>query len=94
MKGICYSITAILGSSAGYREKRSQSLDRRTQNRRQKVFNRGLFVCAGGLNIIKLTKAPLIYNVSRFNLAVLELCLGGISHRKPPVATGLDAHWA
>ena len=46
-----------------------------TQNRRQKVCKRGalrfcggLCVCAGGLNIIKLTKTQLIYSVSRFNL--------------------------
>jgi len=52
-------------------------------NRRQKVFNRGalqfcggLCVCLGGLDIIKLTKTPLIYSVSRFNLGVLELCGG------------------
>jgi len=36
-----------------------------------------LFVCAEGLDIIKLTKTPLIYSVSRFNLGSLELCLGG-----------------
>ena len=54
-----------------------------TQNRRQKVFNRGaLQFCGGvrlcgGLDIIKLTKTPLIYSVSRFNL-------GGLSPPKPP----------
>ena len=37
----------------------------------------GLFVCAGGLDIINLTKTQLIYSVSRFNLGGLELCLGG-----------------
>ena len=67
------------------------------QDRRQKVFNRGLcssakrlFVCAGGLDIIKLTKTPLIYSVSRFSFGGLELCLAGLSPPKPPpVATGL-----
>jgi len=66
------------------------------QNRRQKVFNRGalqfcggLFVCAGELDIIKLTKTPLIYSVSRFNWGGLELCLRGLSPPKPPMATGL-----
>jgi len=54
------------------------------QNHRQKVFNRGalqfcggICVCAGGPDIIKLSKIPLIYSVSRFNLGGLELCLGG-----------------
>jgi len=41
---------------------------RQGQNRRQNIFNRELFVCPGGLDIIKLTKTPLIYSVSRFNL--------------------------
>jgi len=36
-----------------------------------------LRVCAGGLDIIKLTKTPLLYSVSRFNLGGLKLCLGG-----------------
>jgi len=26
------------------------------QNRRQKIFNRGLYVCAGGLDILKFDK--------------------------------------
>jgi len=66
-----------------------------TQNRGQKVFNRGLCSSAGGisfvrgLDIIKLTRIPLIYSVSRFNLGGLELCLGGLSPPKPLVATGL-----
>jgi len=54
------------------------------QNRRQKVFNRGaLQFCGGalrlcgGLDVIKLSKIPLIYSVSRFNLGGLELFLGG-----------------
>jgi len=65
------------------------------QNRRQKVFNRGaLQLCGGlcfcgGLTFQKLTKTPLIYSVSSFNLGSLELCLGGLSPPKPPVATWL-----
>jgi len=54
------------------------------QNRRQKVFNGwtlrfcvGFCVCAGELDIIKLNKTLLIYSVSRFDMGVLELCLGG-----------------
>ena len=50
---------------------------------------RGAFRLCGGLDIIKLTKTPLIYSVSRFNLGSLELCLGGWAHQSPPVATGL-----
>jgi len=46
------------------------------QNRRQKVFNKGLFVCAGRLDIIKLTKTLLkVFHVSIWG--GLELCLGG-----------------
>jgi len=48
----------------------------------------GLCNSAGGLDIIKLTKTPLIYSVSRFNLGGLELCLGGISPPKPPRGDG------
>jgi len=40
----------------------------------------GGVVCAGGIDIIKLTKAPLIYSV----------CLGGLSPPKPLMATGLS----
>ena len=61
------------------------------QNRRQKVLNRGFFssaaglcVCAGVLDIIKLTKIPLIYSVSLSIWGVLEICLGGLSPPKPP----------
>jgi len=45
------------------------------QNRRQKVFNRGalrfcggVWVCAGGLDALKIDKTQLIYSVSCFNL--------------------------
>ena len=47
----------------------------------RKLSTGGLCSSAGGLDIIKLTKTPLIYRVSRFNLEGLELCLGGISPR-------------
>jgi len=47
----------------------------------------GLRFC-GGLHIIKLTKTPLIYSVSRFNLGGLELSLGGLSPPKPPSDDG------
>jgi len=52
------------------------------QNGRQKVINRGFYVCAGGVTVcagrldIKFNKNPLIYNVSYFNLGDLELRLG------------------
>ena len=39
-----------------------------------------------------LTKIPLIYSGSYFNLTGLELCLGKISPPKPPVATGLGTY--
>jgi len=53
------------------------------QNHRQKVFNRGaLQFCGGalrlcgGVDIIKLSKIPLIYSVSRFNLVGLGVLFG------------------
>jgi len=49
-----------------------------------------LCVCLVGLDITKLTKTPLIYSVSRFNLGGVELCLGrGLAHQSSPVATRL-----
>ena len=66
------------------------------QNRRQKVFTRGLYVCVGALyvsarrlNIENFIKSPLIYSVSYLDLGVLVLCLGVLSPPKPPMATGL-----
>jgi len=50
---------------------------------------RGLWLCAGRLDIFKFTKTHLIYSVSCFNLGGLELCLWGLSPQKSPVATGL-----
>ena len=62
-----------------------------SQNRRQKVFNRGAlqfcggtFRLCGGLDIIKLNKTPHIYSVSRFSLGGLGALLGGLSPPKPP----------
>ena len=66
------------------------------QNHRQKVVNRGLYVCAGGFTFVhggltfNFDKIPLIYAVSYFNLRGLELSLGGkISPPNPPGATGM-----
>jgi len=50
---------------------------------------RGLCVCAVGLDIIKLTKTPLIYSASRFKLGGLGALFGGVSPPKTPGATGL-----
>jgi len=47
-------------------------------------------LCGGGLDIIKLTKTPLIYNVSRFNSGGLGALFGELSPPKSPVATGLE----
>jgi len=49
----------------------------------------GLYVCARGIDIVKIDKTPLIYSVSCFNLGVLEHCLGGVAHQSTLVATGL-----
>jgi len=63
----------------------NQSFLSMDQNRRQKVFNGGLYVCAEGLDIVKIDKAPLIYSVSYFNL-------GGLAHEPPRGdATGMDS---
>jgi len=35
---------------------------------RRKVFNRGLCICAGGLDILKINKKTLICSASCFNL--------------------------
>ena len=48
------------------------------------ILRGGLCVCAGGLDIIKLTKTPLIYSVSRLNFGGLELCLRGDKPTKAP----------
>jgi len=44
-----------------------------------------VFVWAGGLDIIKLTKTPFIYSISRFNLGGLGALFGG---SKPPRGDG------
>jgi len=51
--------------------------------RHQKVFNRGLYICAGVLDIVKTDKAPLIYRASYFNLGGLKRCLGELNPPKP-----------
>jgi len=57
------------------------------QNRRQKVFSRGLFVCAGGLDIIKLTKTPLkLFHVSIWG--AWSFVWEGLSRPKPPRGDG------
>ena len=49
-----------------------------------------LCVCAGGgLDIIKLTKTPLIYNVSRFNSGGLGALFRELSPPKPPRGDGI-----
>jgi len=58
------------------------------QNRRQKVFNGGLYVCAGGLGIRKFEKNSTIHSVSYFNFGGLEFCLGGISPTNSPCGDG------
>jgi len=58
------------------------------QNRRPKVFNRGIWVCAGGLDTLKIDKSQLIYTVSCCNLGGLEPCLGRLSPQKLPHGDG------
>ena len=47
----------------------------------------GLCICAGGLDI-KLTKTPLIYSVSRFNLGVFGTLFRGLRTPKTPRGDG------
>jgi len=47
-----------------------------------------LFVCEGGLDTIKSTKAALIYSVSRFNLGGLGVLFGGAKPTKAPRGEG------
>jgi len=47
--------------------------DQSTQNRRQKMFTIGLYICAGKLDIENLLESPLIYSVSFFDLGTLVL---------------------
>jgi len=62
---------------------------RKTRTVARKFSIGGLCVCAGGIEIIKLTKTPLIYSVSRFNLGALGALFGGLSPPKTPGATVL-----
>ena len=65
-----------------------------SQNRRQKFVNRGALRLCGRALHSNLTKILLTYSVSCFNLGGFELCLGGLSPPKSPVATGLYIlHW-
>jgi len=51
-------------------------------------FCGGLFVCAGGLDIIKLTNTPLTSRVSRFNLWGLGALFGVTKPTKAPRGDG------
>jgi len=60
------------------------------RNRHQKVFSRGLYICAVGLDILKFEQTSLFCSASYFNWGDLELCFGGVKPTKArPVATGL-----
>jgi len=52
------------------------NVDGYSQNRRQKFFSRGIYVCAGGLTLQNFAKTPL-------------LCSAGVFLRRFRVATGL-----
>jgi len=51
-----------------------------TQNRSQKIFNRGLYVCPGGIDILKFGKNSWFVV---FTLVGLKFCLGGLAHQSP-----------
>ena len=44
----------------------------------------GIYVCAAGLDILKIDKTEMVYSVPYFNLWDLELCLGDSAHQSPP----------
>jgi len=48
----------------------------------------GLYVCSGGLDIVKIDKTPQIHSISYFNMGGLEFC-GGLSPPKTPMVTGM-----
>ena len=64
------------------------------QNRRQKVFNRGIYVFQGGLKRLckGIERKNSVYAISYFNLGGLQLCVERISPPKPPAATGLPQY--
>jgi len=64
--------------------------DQSAQNRRQKVFTRGLYVCAGRLDIENILKSALICTALYLNLEALGLCLERRSPRKHPSGDGTE----
>jgi len=56
------------------------------QNRHQKVLNRGLYICAVGLDMLKFEQTSLFYSASYFNWGpALELCFGRAKPTKAPL---------
>jgi len=60
------------------------------QNRRQKVFNRGLCVCVGWLDILKIGKTSTDLWCFMSQFGGLGALFGGISPTKPPRGDGTD----
>jgi len=62
------------------------------QNRHQKVFYRGLYICAVGLDVLKFDQTSLFYSVSYFNWGeIWSFVSERLSPPKPtPVVTGLS----
>jgi len=54
------------------------------RNRHRKVFNRGFYMCAVGLDILKFEQTLLFYNAPYFNWGGLELCFGEGKRTKAP----------
>ena len=54
------------------------------QNRHQKVFYRGLYICAVRLDILKFEQTSLFYSALYLNWWGLELCFGGSKPTKAP----------
>jgi len=59
------------------------------QNRRQKIFNKGHYVCAGGLDIQNFDK-NCRFLVLAISWGGLKFCLGGLVHKRPLVGTGME----
>jgi len=61
----------------------------RKQNRRQKVFNRGLYVCSGGRYILKFYKNSINWYCFMIQFGWVGALFGGLSPKTPSMATGL-----
>jgi len=55
-------------------------------------LQRGLYVCAGGLDTVKIDKSQLICSVSYFDSGAWSIVLGDLDHQAAPAATEWFRH--